>query len=81
MNNAAKYANASEVELFLAYKRGWLVMKVKDNGTGFDPGASPAGGGGNGLQNMKLRAEEIGGKLDIHSGPEGGTSVELKVRT
>ncbi len=80
VNNAAKYAEATEVELFLALKNGLLVMKIKDNGKGFEPGSLTAGGGGNGLRNMELRASDIGGKVEIVSKVGEGTSVELRVR-
>lgn len=80
VNNAAKYAEATEVELFLALKNGLLVMRIKDNGKGFETGSLTAGGGGNGLRNMELRASDIGGKVEIVSKPGKGTSVELRVR-
>ncbi len=80
MNNAAKYAEASEVELFLSIKKGLLLMKIMDNGKGFEPGSQHAEGGGNGLRNMRLRAEDIGGKVEIISKPGEGTRVELRIR-
>jgi signal transduction histidine kinase len=85
VNNAAKYADATEVELFLALKKGLLLMKITDNGKGFDLGSSPLGSqagssGGNGLQNMYKRAEEIKGRVAVISGPGKGTSVELRVK-
>ncbi len=80
VNNAAKYAEATEVELFLALKKGLLLVKISDNGQGFDPENFNAENGGNGLQNMRQRAEEIGGKLDIVSKKGAGTSVELRVK-
>ncbi len=86
VNNAAKYADATEVELFLAMKKGLLLMKITDNGKGFEPGNSPLGGGGgasgggNGLQNMRKRAEEIKGWVEVNSEIGKGTSVELRVR-
>ncbi len=81
VNNAAKYAEATEVELFLAFKKGLLLMKVSDNGKGFSPeNLCESGIGGNGLQNMRQRAEEIGGRLDIVSAAGAGTSVELRLK-
>ncbi|MBV6441855.1 MAG: hypothetical protein DYG98_23410 [Haliscomenobacteraceae bacterium CHB4] len=81
LNNAAKYSNAKEVELDFVVKKGWLLMKINDNGLGFEADSLRAEGGGNGLQNMRKRAADIGGKLDIISGPGEGTSVELRVKT
>ena len=85
LNNAAKYSKASEVELHIAMKKGLLLMKISDNGQGFEMGSqnSPSGaggGGGNGLQNMRKRAADIGGNLEIFSKPGAGTRIELSVK-
>ena len=80
VNNAAKYAEATEVELFLVLKKGLLLMKISDNGKGFDPESLDNDGGGNGLQNMKKRAEEMGGDLEFFTGDDKGTKVEVRVR-
>ncbi len=81
VTNAAKYAGATEVELFLSLKKGLLLMKISDNGIGFDLTKGPVlTAGGNGIPNMQKRAEEIGGTLEIISEKNIGTSVEVKVR-
>jgi signal transduction histidine kinase len=54
-------------------------MTIKDNGKGFDMSSLQAEGTGNGLVNMRQRAVEIGGKLEITSGPGEGTKVTLMV--
>lgn len=78
VNNAAKYAEATQVEVFLGLKKGLLYMQVLDDGKGFklNPGCTS----GNGLINMQKRAEEIGGKLEINTAPGKGTRVQLRVR-
>lgn len=80
INNAAKYAEASEVVLTLSLKKGILFMKIQDDGNGIDISFGHEGRGGNGLQNMKKRAQEIGGDLEIYSEKMQGTWVELEVR-
>ncbi|MCB0520942.1 MAG: hypothetical protein H6577_11330 [Lewinellaceae bacterium] len=80
VNNAAKYAEATEVELFLGLKKGLLLMRISDNGKGFDTNAPVSSEGGNGLQNMRMRAAEIGGRVEVVSKIGEGTSVELRVR-
>lgn len=81
VTNAAKYSGATEVELFLALKRGSLVMQIQDNGKGFDPAGLPVlTYGGNGIHNMQKRAEEIGGNLEISSAENKGTMMVLRVR-
>jgi len=80
VNNAAKYSQATEVELQFTLKKGLLLMVISDNGVGFEPDNLPAGGSRHGLQNMRLRAADIGGKLEIHSGIGKGTRIELRVK-
>ena len=79
VNNAAKYSDATEVNLKCEVFRGTLVMKISDNGRGFDIN-NPAEGSGYGTINMRKRAEDIGGTLTIASGPGEGTDIELQVR-
>ncbi len=84
MNNAAKYSEASEVRLDLSLQKGLLTMKISDNGKGFEQGGerSPlgaGGSGGNGLKNMRQRAADVGGRLEVEAKLGEGTSVELKV--
>jgi signal transduction histidine kinase len=56
-------------------------MKISDNGKGFSKTETPGNeGGGNGLHNMRQRANEIKGHLEILTGKNSGTSVEIKVR-
>lgn len=86
VNNAAKYAEASEVQLFLSLKNGLLQMKITDNGKGFEVGdgrstlGTGGSSGGNGLNNMRQRAADIGGNVEFFSKPGEGTRVELRVR-
>ena len=51
-------------------------MTISDNGKGFDQQQTTVG---NGLKNMKKRAEEIGAQFMINSNPGNGTIIELKV--
>jgi len=51
-------------------------MTIQDNGRGFDLNKSREG---NGLKNMKRRANEIGARLIIESFPGNGTTVQLSV--
>ncbi|MET7507221.1 sensor histidine kinase [Streptomyces albidoflavus] len=74
LNNAARYAPGSRVEVALAGRGGALVVTVR-NGPARSP--SPAGtapGGGQGLTGMRERVDVIGGEL--HTGPyDGGFRV------
>jgi two-component system, NarL family, sensor histidine kinase DesK len=61
LNNAAKYANATLVEVSITYERGELILSVKDNGQGFNI-ENALKNGGNGLKNIKERMKQIGGE-------------------
>lgn len=76
LTNVVKHAGASEVDVRLKFVRGQLVLEVRDNGIG------AAGVGedseGRGLTNMRTRAGELGGHVDVYGG-SGGTRVTLQV--
>ena len=71
LSNVAKHANATVVDVELAVGDD-LLLQVCDNGRGI---LEPAPQGGNGLVNMRARAEQLGGNAQIHRSPVGGTIV------
>jgi len=85
INNIVKHAAASDVEMSMKVESKFLVVKVADNGRGFEPPQNSAsenghdGFGGNGLINMRRRAENLGGTLSIGSILGKGTTIEIKV--
>jgi signal transduction histidine kinase len=80
LSNVARHAAAQQVTLELADevvagRSGWRVT-VTDNGVGFDP-RSAAVLGHHGLANMRARAEDLGGQLQIESRPGGPTHLTI----
>ena len=75
LNNALRHSGASELELCVEWRRGWLRVVITDNGKGFSPGAVSSSG--NGLRNLPLRAKEAGGRFDLRSAPGEGTTAEF----
>jgi two-component system, NarL family, sensor histidine kinase UhpB len=73
VNNAVKYSDAGKIAIKAGIQNKELNLTVKDNGKGFDKGLVKKG---NGLGNMKNRAHDLNGQLDIITGP-GGTTVQL----
>lgn len=72
-HNILKHATASEAYLHVSIEGNKLLIEVKDNGTGIrNPNQF-----GNGIRNMRKRAEEINGKLTINS--NGGTQILTEV--
>ncbi|MEP7376564.1 MAG: tetratricopeptide repeat protein [Chitinophagaceae bacterium] len=76
VNNIAKYANATEVQVRLEKKKGDLCMMIADNGKGFEVSGETSSSG---LKNMKARALALKGTLDIFSGNGEGSKVILTI--
>jgi signal transduction histidine kinase len=80
--NVAKYARASQVALTLDNSAERVRMMVADNGCGFDPLAISSRRAHQrwGLRIMRERAEAVGGRFQVESGPGKGTRVTVDVR-
>lgn len=83
LNNAIKYAEASEIIIEATLIDQTIKIHIEDNGKGFEISNAQ----GNGLQNMQKRIEDIGGTFKIESRNGEGTFItilinsrELKVR-
>ena len=76
VNNAAKYSHATHLKIELCQAKRTLVLRVEDNGVGFDEHTAASG---NGLGNQRERALEVNGKLTITSAAGKGTIVELQL--
>lgn len=76
LHNVTRHAEATNVALGLRRERGELVLEVRDDGVGFDPETVARG---NGLANMRRRAEALGGALSVESHPGAGTALRLGV--
>ncbi len=74
INNLIKYSEATQAALSFSRTRKVMQVIISDNGKGFDWAANTSR---NGLKNMKIRAEEIGGKLDVESSPGEGSRITL----
>jgi signal transduction histidine kinase len=83
VTNAIKHAAARRVEVRMEFDRDeQLVLRVKDDGRGFDATRLPSVSSGHfGLFGMKERAEKLKGKLTIESEVGRGTEVRLRVPT
>jgi len=77
LHNTVKHARASTVELMLESGSRELVLRVSDDGRGFDPdGEFP---GHLGLRSMRERAAAVGGALHVDSAPGRGTRLRAHV--
>lgn len=76
IRNILKHAKASRVDIVLQYENSILLMKVKDNGIGFDIDAQKKGIG---FMNMKRRVELLSGKFEVKTSPGNGCQISIKV--
>ncbi len=74
VHNAVKYAEASSIGITLTLGGQRLVLTVRDDGKGFDPG-DDALRSGLGLVSMRERAQLAGGSCEIRSQSCKGTTV------
>lgn len=77
LTNVRRHADATVVRVRARMDDGRLVLEVRDNGRGFDPGS--VGDAAYGLAGMRERAAIIGGEIEIDSAPGKGTRVRLGV--
>ena len=83
LNNIAKHAKASRVDVLLTYSHPQLIFTIKDNGVGLkSSGAHKAMQGeakGIGLLGMRERVGSVGGICDVVSNKGKGTMIRVKL--
>ena len=76
INNTVRHSGCTKATIEFQLDAGRLALEVRDNGKGFDPSLDAEG---HGLMSMRARAKDIGGKLEIISSFNAGTTVSLEV--
>lgn len=77
LHNAIKHAQPTRMEVRLECATGGILLEVRDDGRGFDPGGSFPGHLG--LHTMRERATKLGGAVNIESAPGKGTRVRARM--
>ena len=81
LNNIAKHADASKVEIHLKHEDASTELSIRDDGQGFDPSqltTTTTTPGHYGLSMMRERAEAIGAQLSIISQLNHGTELFIR---
>lgn len=81
LTNVERHSGATAAALRLEVRRNCVVLKISDNGRGFDPGVAMRFGAntdGIGMKNMHERVERFNGRLNVQSSP-GGTVIEARL--
>ncbi|MGH8890675.1 MAG: sensor histidine kinase [Acidothermaceae bacterium] len=75
MTNAVRHSQCTACVVAIRAERAWLVLEICDDGTGLAPTATP----GVGLQSIRDRASEVGGRLEVADRAGGGTVVRARL--
>lgn len=78
ISNTLRHAKASQLQVILIERDQNVIMRISDDGEGFDF-QEVQGHGSYGLTNMQERAAEVGGTLKVVSVKNEGTRLEVKV--
>ena len=77
LTNVSRYARASEVRVTIEQTDTSLILRIADNGVGFDPAV--VRGRSLGLLGMEERANLIGARFNVSSTPGSGTTVVVQL--
>lgn len=77
VQNVVKHAGATAFEYSLEISQHEFMIKMTDNGKGFDPGSNTTGG--NGLRNMAKRMADTKATFTLNSSPGHGTEIILNI--
>lgn len=79
LHNALRHSGATRVAVTLERRGPGAVLRVTDDGSGFEPTAIRSAGRHLGLVSMRDRSSGVGGKLTVESAPGKGTMIEMEV--
>jgi PAS domain S-box-containing protein len=76
INNLVRHSGCTRADIIFRVEEDWLILKVSDNGKGFDPASHSEG---HGVLSMSERARDAGGQFEVISNPGEGTTVQLRL--
>ena len=76
VHNSIKYANASKIDVTFTKDKKKIIIKISDDGTGFDSNNVTLG---HGIFNMKKRVKDMQGQLDFISDEVSGTTILIQL--
>jgi signal transduction histidine kinase len=75
--NAARHSHCRAVAIHAQASGGELLISIADDGCGFDQSSVQEG---NGLENMRRRARDLGGSISFNNPGDGGSGTRLLLR-
>ncbi|WAU80537.1 GAF domain-containing sensor histidine kinase [Streptomyces sp. Qhu-G9] len=79
LHNALRHSGGARVDVTLERRGQGAVLRVSDDGAGFEPRATRRAGRHLGLVSMRDRTNGVGGTLRVESAPGKGTTIEMEV--
>ncbi|MGW3360862.1 GAF domain-containing sensor histidine kinase [Streptomyces bungoensis] len=79
LHNALRHSGAAHVDVTVDRRGSGAVLRVTDDGGGFEPRSVRRAGRHLGLVSMRDRASGVGGTLTVESAPGKGTTIEMEV--
>ncbi|MFE9999388.1 GAF domain-containing sensor histidine kinase [Streptomyces avermitilis] len=79
LHNALRHSGGSRVDVTLVKRGPGVVLRVTDDGSGFDPASTRRAGRHLGLVSMRDRTSGVGGTLTVDSAPGKGTTIDMEV--
>ncbi|MFF3300246.1 GAF domain-containing sensor histidine kinase [Streptomyces sp. NPDC001741] len=79
LHNALRHSGAGRVAVTLTRDTSAVMLRITDDGRGFDTDEVRHAGRHLGLVSMRHRAGSVGGRLTVESGPGEGTTVQMEV--
>jgi signal transduction histidine kinase len=80
VTNAVKHATPTQVEVHLEYAPSALRLRIRDDGSGFNPNGPDASKNGHfGLVGIRERANDMAGDISLKSQPGQGTEIAVNV--
>ncbi|MEU9099424.1 GAF domain-containing sensor histidine kinase [Streptomyces sp. NPDC048361] len=79
LHNALRHSGAGRVDVVLERNGQGAVLRITDDGRGFEPSLVRRAGRHLGLVSMRHRASGVGGRLTVHSAPGEGATIKMEV--
>jgi signal transduction histidine kinase len=79
LQNAVKHSKARAVWVSLTQESQEVVIRVEDDGVGFDASVAHGDGRHFGLELIKERTDSLGGTLQLTSSPGCGVVIEIRI--
>ncbi len=75
LHNCERHSHATTVRIRVHQQDGWLILRIQDDGVGFNPRQVK----GLGLLGIEERVARLGGTFEIDSEPRGGTILKVEL--